>query len=63
MTRTKSHRIVSMAVLIVTFAALSGAIMFAQTKVEGVIKGRSGRQDHPANGGLAEADRSAYGSY
>ena len=37
-----SHRIVSMAVLMVTFVVLSSAIASAQTKVEGVIKGRSG---------------------
>ena len=42
MTRTKSFGIVSMAILMVTFVALSSAIASAQSKVEGVIKGRSG---------------------
>jgi len=42
MTRTKSFGIVSMAVLIFTLVALSSTIASAQTKVEGVIKGRSG---------------------
>jgi OOP family OmpA-OmpF porin len=42
MTCIKPLRIFSIVVLFLVFATLSGTLVFAQTKVEGVIKGRSG---------------------
>ena len=42
MTRIKPLRIRSIAILIFMFVALSSTIVSAQTKIEGLIKGRSG---------------------
>jgi len=41
---SKSHRIISIAFLVIAFATLSNAMVSAQTKLQGVIKGRSGAE-------------------
>jgi OOP family OmpA-OmpF porin len=44
MTRIKPLRVISIVVLFLVLVTLSGTIVSAQTKVEGVIKGRSGAE-------------------
>jgi len=44
MTRSQPSRTVSIAILLLTLVAVSSPIVSAQTKLEGVIKGRSGSQ-------------------